>query len=67
MVHDGATQRVYVAHGDRVSVVDVKNAKVIGEVTGITGGTHGVGVSNATGKGYTDDGKGGLAVLEKAQ
>ncbi len=62
VVHDGATQRVYVAHGDRVSVVDVTHAKVIGEVTGITGGAHGVGVSNATGKGYTDDGKGGLAV-----
>lgn len=63
VVHDGATQRIYVAHGDRVSVVDEKDGKVLGEVTGITGGAHGIGVSNATGKGYTDDGKGGLAVV----
>lgn len=63
VVHDGASGRVYVAHGDRVSVVDAHDGKLIGEVTGITGGTHGVGVSNATGKGYTDDGKNGQAVV----
>ncbi|HVY33269.1 MAG TPA: hypothetical protein VG960_02490, partial [Caulobacteraceae bacterium] len=38
VVHDGATQRIYVAHGDRVSVVDERDGKLLGEVTGITGG-----------------------------
>ena len=35
---------------------------VVGKVEGIAGGTHGIGVSPATGKGYTDDGKAGQAV-----
>ena len=61
VVYDAPSQRVYVAHGDRVSVVDAKEGKLIGEVTGIDGGTHGVGISN--GKGYTDDGKAGQVVV----
>jgi YVTN family beta-propeller protein len=61
VVYDAPSHRVYVAHGDRVTVVDGKEGKVLGEVTGITGGTHGVGISG--GKGYTDDGQAGQAVV----
>ena len=61
VVFDAPSHRVYVAHGDRVSVVDGHDGKVIGEVTGIPGGTHGIGV--AGGKGYTDDGEAGVAVV----
>jgi YVTN family beta-propeller protein len=43
-------------------VVDGRDGAVLGEVTGMPGGTHGIGVSAATGKGYTDDGKAGVAV-----
>jgi YVTN family beta-propeller protein len=60
VVFDAASHRVYVAHGDRVSVVDGRDGKVLGEVSGIPGGTHGTAV--AAGKGYTDDGKAGEAV-----
>jgi YVTN family beta-propeller protein len=60
VVFDAASHRVYVAHGDRLSVVDGRDGKVLGEVTGIPGGTHGTAV--AAGKGYTDDGKAGEAV-----
>lgn len=60
VVFDADAQRVYVAHADRVTVVDATKRTVIGEVTGIPGGTHGVAVSTATGRGYTDDGKAGL-------
>jgi YVTN family beta-propeller protein len=62
VVFDAPSGRVYVAHGDRVSVVDGQDGTLLGEVTGIPGGTHGVGISTATGKGYTDDGKAGVAV-----
>ena len=62
VVFDAPSHRVYVAHGDRVTVVDGHDGKVLGEVTGMPGGTHGIGISTATGKGYTDDGKAGVAV-----
>jgi YVTN family beta-propeller protein len=60
VVFDPGSHRVYVAHGDRVSVVDGRDGKVLGQVAGIPGGTHGTAV--AAGKGYTDDGKAGEAV-----
>ncbi len=62
VVFDPASHRVYVAHGDTIAVVDGRDGTVIGKVEGIVGGSHGIGISTATGKGYTDDGKGGLAV-----
>jgi DNA-binding beta-propeller fold protein YncE len=62
VVFDAPSGRVYVAHGDRVAVVDGRTAAVIGEVTGITGGTHGTGISHRTGQGFTDDGRNGLVV-----
>jgi YVTN family beta-propeller protein len=54
VVYDAPSHRVYVAHGDRISVVDGKDGKLIGEVTGVAN-THGIGV--AGGKVYTDDGE----------
>ena len=62
VVFDAATKRVYVAHGDRVAVIDAASAAVVGEVTGVTSGTHGTGISVATGEGFTDDGGKGEAV-----
>ena len=56
VVYDAPSARVYVAHSDRISVVDAKDGKLIGELTGVAN-THGVGIAN--GKGYTDDGKAG--------
>lgn len=54
VVYDAPSHRVYVAHSDRISVVDAKDGKLIGEVTGVAN-THGIGVSN--GKVYIDDGE----------
>lgn len=62
VVYDGPSHRVYVAHGDRVSVVDGRNGRKIGTVRGIPGGTHGIAISHAAGLGYTDDGRAGEAV-----
>ena len=71
LVADAHGGRVYVAHGDRVDVLDAKTAKIIGSVTGIPGGTHGTAISNATGQGFTDDGRAGQvragAFLERFQ
>ncbi|MEG3147753.1 YncE family protein [Sphingomonas sp. RT2P30] len=62
VVFSGETGQVYVAHGDRVTVVDAKSGSIVGQVTGIPGGTHGIAVSRATGQGFTDDGDGAQAV-----
>lgn len=62
VVVDPATGRVYIAHGDRLAVLDGRAGTLIGEVQGISGGTHGTGVSDATGQGFTDDGRNGQAI-----
>ncbi len=62
LVADAEGGRVYVAHGDRVDVLDAKTTKVIGSVPGIPGGTHGTAISRATGQGFTDDGRAGQLV-----
>ena len=62
VVFDPASHRVYVSHGDRVTVVDGRSGAILGQVEGMAGGTHGIGISVATGEGFTDDGRNGLAV-----
>ena len=62
VVFDPGSHSVYVAHGDRLSVVDGRTGAVLGLVEGMPGGTHGIAISHATGKGYTDDGKAGMVV-----
>jgi DNA-binding beta-propeller fold protein YncE len=61
-VFNAATDRVYAAHGDKLAVVDAQTGELVGQVEAIAGGTHGVGISVATGQGFTDDGRNGLAV-----
>jgi YVTN family beta-propeller protein len=62
LVYDAPSHRLYVSHGDRVTVLDGKGGEVIGNIEGMPGGTHGIGIVTAMGKGYTDDGKAGEAV-----
>jgi len=61
LTFDAASHRVYIAHGDRISVIDARSGAVLGAVLGMPGGTHGIGLSG--GKGYTDDGKAGEVVV----
>ena len=58
---DPESHRIYVSHGDRVTVVDGHDGTVFGEVTGFPGGTHGIAVATAMGRGYTDNGRAGEA------
>ena len=58
---DQASHRVYVAHGDRVTVVDGQNGSVIGAVPGFAGGSHGVATIPQLNLGFSDDGEAGTA------
>lgn len=62
VIYDKNQHRVYVAHSDKLTVVDARAGTVLGNVEGIPGGTHGTGIVAALGKGYTDDGKAGEAI-----
>ena len=62
VVFDSSAKRVYVAHGDHVTVVDEKKGEVIGQIGTFPGGTHRIAVSTETNQGYTDDGKAGTAI-----
>jgi DNA-binding beta-propeller fold protein YncE len=62
VVYDSPSHRVYVAHGDRITVVDGRTGRIIGQVMRMPGGTHGIAISHAAGLGYTDDGRAGEAV-----
>jgi YVTN family beta-propeller protein len=63
LVYDQPSHRLYVAHGDRITVLDGKTGKLIGNVEGMPGGSHGIGIAADSGKGYTDDGEAGQAVV----
>jgi YVTN family beta-propeller protein len=59
---DPQSHRVYVAHGDRVTIVDGRRGAVLGQIDGLPGGTHGTAIVTSAGRGYTDDGRAGEAV-----
>ena len=64
VVFDPVGNRVYVSHGNIVSVMDGKFGANIGTINvGPDAVTHGIVALNDLGKGYTDDGKNGLAVV----
>src|SRR5579863_263908 len=61
VLFDPDSHRVYVAHGDRVTVVDGRSGTLIGQIEGYPGGTHGVAIVGGLGRGFTDDGEAGEA------
>src|SRR5689334_15263778 len=62
VVFDAGSDRVFVAHGDEVTVVDGKSGEVAGHIKSFPGGTHGIAVVTASNRGYTDDGEAGTAI-----
>ena len=60
LTFDAPAGRLYVSHGDRVTVVDGKSGTVLGQVQTLPGGTHGIAIAPAAGRGYTDDGQAGI-------
>lgn len=61
VLFDPDSHRVYVAHGDRLTVVDGRSGELIGQVEGYPGGTHGIAIVPGLGRGFTDDGEAGEA------
>src|SRR5260221_12172323 len=61
LTYDAESHRVYIAHGDRVTVVDGHSGELIGSIEGYAGGTHGVAIVPGSGRGYTDEGRTGTA------
>lgn len=61
VTYDEGAARVYVAHGDHVTVVDANKGSVVGDIGTFPGGTHGIGIATGAGVGATDDGKAGTA------
>ena len=55
-------RRIYVAHGDRISVVDEPTGEVIGQIGNLSGITHGIAVSPQTHQGFATEGRPGLVV-----
>ena len=62
VVFDPILDRVYVSHGDVVTVVDGDSGAVTGTIS-VGGVTHGIASVHDLGKGYTDDGKSGVAAV----
>jgi DNA-binding beta-propeller fold protein YncE len=61
VLFDPQSHRVYVAHGDRVTVVDGESGALVGQIEGYPGGTHGIAIVPGLGRGFTDDGEAGEA------
>lgn len=58
---DPSSGRVYVAHGNHVTVVDPSVGKSIGDIGTFPGGTHGIAIADGDKVGFTDDGQAGIA------
>ena len=58
---DAGQGRVYVAHGDHVTVVNAATGGIVGNIGPLPGGTHGIAIAPESGLGFTDDGDAGIA------
>ncbi|HEX7111502.1 MAG TPA: YncE family protein [Mizugakiibacter sp.] len=54
---DAAAHRLYVAHGDRVMVLDADEGNMLGTIAGLSG-VHGVALAPALRRGWISDGRG---------
>ena len=62
VVFDAGSDRVFVAHGDELTVVDGERGEIVGRVKEFPGTTHGIAVVKDSNRGYTDEGETGQAV-----
>jgi len=62
LLADGANHRLYATHGTSVVVVDTRENKVLGAVSGLQG-VHGVAVVPKLNKGFISDGRANQAVV----
>jgi DNA-binding beta-propeller fold protein YncE len=62
VVPDSKHHRVFIGRQNRVMVVDVRDGKLLGEVTGING-AHGVAIAERTGHGFATSGSDSSVVM----
>lgn len=62
LTFEAPTHRVYIAHGDRLTVVDGRTGAIVGTVDGMPRGSHGIAISHATDPGYADGSRAGVAL-----
>jgi DNA-binding beta-propeller fold protein YncE len=62
LVYDSVSNRVFVSHGQTVTVVDARSGALVGHIEGVTGSTHGFAFVHEFGKGYTTDSEAGIAI-----
>jgi DNA-binding beta-propeller fold protein YncE len=62
-VYSPTTHRVFIAHGNRLTVVSADTGRIVGQVGPIPGGPHGTAFDPAANLGITDDGRLGQAVI----
>lgn len=62
-VFSPTTRRLFIAHGNRLTVVSAGTGRVVGQVGPIPGGPHGIAFDPAANLGITDDGRLGQAVI----
>lgn len=63
VLYDPSTHRVFVAHGNRLTVVAGRSGRIVGQVGPIDGGPHGTAFDPPAHLGITDDGRLGQAVI----
>lgn len=63
VIYGASSDRVYIAHGNRLTVVDASSGRIVGQVAPIPGRPHGTAFDPAAGVGITDDGHYGQAVI----
>src|SRR6185437_5863687 len=59
---DAKAHHLYIAHGDKVDVIDTRTGKSAGSITGLHG-THGIALDTAGKYGYISDGGGDAVVV----
>jgi YVTN family beta-propeller protein len=59
---DADAQRLYVARGDHMMIVDEVSGKVLGDIPN-TKGIHGTAIADTLGKGYTSNGQAGTVTV----
>lgn len=62
LTYEPRTQRLFIAHGTRVLVVDSASGKVAGEVPD-TAGAHGIALAGELGRGFVSAGRAGVVVV----
>lgn len=62
VMFDAASQRVFVAHGSEITVVDAGSGTILGRVLGIDG-AHGIATVPALGRGYASNGRSGRTTV----